>query len=204
MFILNHNFFFQYLFKKIMKNFIFFFYLFFICFFSTMITYSFNIRKIDESFYYIFALDPNNINITKIYTLFSYIFLHKDYNHLLGNLIFFVPLSLLFYYENDKNYKEYIYFIFSSLFVTSFFYIWTADSPIIGLSECVFSFLGYQMSKSIFNKDFAFSAIILYIMSEQILSYLFRSYSSVSYTIHIYGFIFGLTYFIIKKYIKWK
>lgn len=132
--------------------------------------------------------------ISSIYTIFSYVFIHKDWSHLLNNLISLTILNgFLFYFYRPASFR-----IFFVLWFLSGTILWVIgrESIHIGASGLIYSIASFLFFSGLIRKHLQLIAISLIVALEygNIIWHIFpwKPDDSISWEGHLAGFISGL------------
>jgi membrane associated rhomboid family serine protease len=188
--------------------------------FNTLIFILVCILKTDkevESFYALFALAP--YGTWRVYQTLTYAFMHGSLLHLLGNMIFFVALSVALEEFIGSN-LFLIFYLLACIFSCSPFIIFPESAPLVGASGAISAIMGAFLVLFYKNKIkigwislplYPFLLLfrkkghgIIYIPAYIVLPYFFFTdvlmwhffrqqgvVSGTAHTVHIAGFIFG-------------
>lgn len=129
-----------------------------------------------------------------MYTIFSYVFIHKDWSHLINNLISLTILNgFLFYFYRPVSLR-----IFMVLWLISGIFLWIIgrESIHIGASGLVYSLASFLFFSGLIRKHIQLIAISFIVALEygNIIWHIFpwKPDDSVSWEGHLAGFISGL------------
>ena len=85
---------------------------------------------------------PSSISLVRIYTFVTYTFLHKDWGHIIGNLILLLVAGWVL--EEEVGKKRFLLIFFTSGFIAAVFEVlsrvmlnFTMDAPFVGASGAV-------------------------------------------------------------------
>ncbi|MEM1514272.1 MAG: rhomboid family intramembrane serine protease [Candidatus Thermoplasmatota archaeon] len=150
-----------------------------------------------------FAFSPSYLrNSPKIYTIFTSLFIHGDFYHLISNMIglFFIG----FPFENEIGQKKFfLVYILSGIFSSIAFSIFSSSNHyLIGASGAIFGLLGsfaalYPTKKVVVPLPFMFVGMpvllfaIIYASIETIYTFA-RITDGIAHSAHIGGFVVGV------------
>lgn len=147
----------------------------------------------------------------QIWRYFSPILVHSGINHLISNLVFFIPTSISIE-KRQTTLSLILIYIIGTFNSSAISYIFKPYYASLGSSGLVYTSIGSFLSDFIFNNRFYFyyydfeiyfSIIILYtiLISIDVLHYFFYFNENISYGSHWIGFLTGLFggFFLFKK-----
>lgn len=188
--------------------------------FNTLIFIFGNLLKTEDevkSYYRLFSLAPNGN--WKIYQTLTYAFMHGSWLHLIGNMIFFIALSVALEEFIGSN-LFLIFYLLACIFSCSPFILFPESAPLVGASGAISAIMGAFLVLFYKNKikigwisiplyPFLFlfgkkGRGIIYIPAYIVLPYFFLTdiimwrffmlqelVSGTAHTVHIAGFVFG-------------
>ena len=149
-----------------------------------------------------FAFAPFYLrDLSKIYTIFTSMFIHGDFYHLISNMVglFFIGYP----FENEIGQKKFLLiYLLSGIFSSIAFSIFNSNNYLIGASGAIFGVLGafaamYPMKRIVVPMPFIFIEMpvllfaLIYASIETI--YTFSGITDgIAHSAHIGGFIFGV------------
>lgn len=133
-------------------------------------------------------------DIKSIYTIFSFVFIHKDWSHLINNLISLTVLNaFLFYFYRPASLRIFIVLWFMS---GTILWVIGRESIHIGASGLVYSLASFLFFSGLIRKHIQLIAISFIVALEygNIIWHIFpwKPDDSISWEGHLAGFISGL------------
>ena len=136
-----------------------------------------------------------------IWTIFTSVFIHKDFSHLINNLISFTVLSgMLFYFYRSVNVR-----IFFALWIFSGVLLWIIgrESRHIGASSLVYAMASFLFFSGIIRKHIPLIAIslIVTVLYGTLIWYIFpcKIHEQISWEGHLSGLVAGLIIAVISR-----
>lgn len=138
-------------------------------------------------------------NTKRIYNIFSFIFVHKDLNHLISNFLGMISLlaGIIYYYPRNFEKILLVGIILSGLGV----YFFGRPGIHLGSSIIIYLLFSFFLFKGIFTwnrKDIALALLVIFIFNG-ILTGLFPYSESISWEGHLSAFISGIILSIVFK-----
>lgn len=124
--------------------------------------------------------------------IFTSIFIHGDFNHLIANTLpFFLLTSALFYFYRKNSYKIFFFSYFLSGILV---WLFARNAYHIGASGLIYSFASFFFFNGVFRKNvkaITLSVTVLFLYGGLVTG-IFPSDESISWEGHLFGVISGI------------
>ena len=155
----------------------------------------------------------SNYLVTQPYRIFSYSFVHKDFNHLLSNLFGIIVVRYCFINLNLKNIFLFLYLIILLipiqtffLFIVDNFIFYNPNHLLVGFSGIIFGTFSFILLSSLYGKEYILNIFIGLKKNNEIyklmtvflsLGIVYSFLPSISLSGHIAGILSGFIIFIL-------
>lgn len=169
-----------------------------LCIFTSIFMWIFNEQLIDY-----LAYNGENLARGRVWTVVTSLFIHSDFSHLFGNMIFLYIFGTTI--ENELNWEWLVYpFLFGGILaflISGFFY--NPAVYLVGASAAIFTLTAMVMLLKPLKFSFYFlmplGLVAIIYFTYNLLAVYMGAQGNISYIGHIIGFIIGLPLGIIKS-----
>ena len=148
-----------------------------------------NISNYSEIFYLMILINENVINHLEIWRLFTSMFIHADYSHLLSNMFGLILFGS--YVEQVFRKTHYLLIYFVSGLVGNFFtlFLFPLYTISYGASGAIFGLIGASFLTILYEKD----NILLFFAIFYVLYFIIASFAPhINLWAHLFGLLTGL------------
>jgi rhomboid protease GluP len=156
-----------------------------------------NISNYSEIFYLMILINENVINRLEVWRLFTSMFIHADYTHLLSNMFGLILFGSYVEQVFQKSHYLLIYFVsglIGNFFTLLLFPLYTIS---YGASGAIFGLIGASFITILYERD----KILLYIAIFYVLYFILASFAPhINLWAHLFGLLTGLliSYIVVK------